>query len=123
MSRGRRLSSIALAVYWLGLFVVTHLPPRNVPRTHVNDKIEHFVAYAILAALVFVVAQRLGGARAFAIAVAVCLMYGAIDEWTQLLVGRSCEVNDWLADAGGAIVGSLVALISCRAFAGATPER
>lgn len=107
-----RLAPIALAIYWLGLFIVTHLPPRRVPTTNVNDKLEHFIAYAILATILFLAINRGGGVRVFATVVGICLIYGAIDEWTQLLVGRSCELNDWLADASGAIVAATI----CAAF-------
>jgi VanZ family protein len=32
-------------------------------------------------------------------------MYAAADELTQLLVGRTASVGDWLADAAGAALG------------------
>jgi VanZ family protein len=64
--------------------------------------------------------------RPFAITLAICLIYAALDEWTQPFIGRTCELLDWLADAGGAIVGSLIGLAIARRFslfAGARIER
>lgn len=110
----RRFIWIALAIYWLALFIATHLPPRHVPPVPVNDKIEHFVGFAILAIVLSLAMSRASTPRTLAIILAICLIYGAIDEWTQPLIGRTCELNDWLADAGGAIVGSLIGLTIAR---------
>jgi VanZ family protein len=38
------------------------------------------------------------------------LVYGLIDEITQPLTGRSCDIYDWLADLAGA--GMAVGLLS-----------
>jgi VanZ family protein len=99
------------AIYWLGLFTVTHLPPTRMPRTRVWDKLEHFVAYAILAGLLFVAIGR----RRVWLVLAICLVYGAFDELTQLLpfVRRQCSLVDWIADALGAIF----ALAACNLIA------
>ena len=112
----RRLIWIALAVYWLGLFVATHLPPRHVPPIPVNDKIEHVGGFTILAMLLSILIDRRSATRAFLIVVGICLIYGALDEWTQPFVGRSCDLRDWLADSCGAIVGSLFGLLITRRF-------
>ncbi|MBC8106620.1 MAG: VanZ family protein [Anaerolineae bacterium] len=117
------------------------MPPRHVPPVPVNDKIEHFAGFAILAILLTIAingrtsyspARIRGGVargepsrtgrgaremlRPFAIALAICLIYGALDEWTQPFVGRTCDLHDWLADAGGAMVGSLIGLTIVRRF-------
>ena len=100
---------LALAGYWIALFIATHLPPGNVPTTGINDKVQHFGAYAILATLLTVVSKR-HDYRGFFMIVGICLTYGALDEWTQTFVGRDCELLDWLADGAGAIAGTLFAL-------------
>jgi VanZ family protein len=98
-----------------------------VPPVPVNDKVEHFGGFAILAMLVsisFSPPRSRGGVgggayksvRSVAIALAICLAYAALDEWTQPFVGRTCDLRDWLADASGAIVGSLIALTLARRF-------
>lgn len=128
MSSARRypIIWIALAIYWLGLFIATHLPPRHIPPVPVSDKIEHFTGFAILAILLSIAIGRRVQPRAFAVVLAICLIYAALDEWTQPFVGRTCDLKDWLADGGGAIVGSLIGLIIIRrfpAFAAAPVER
>jgi VanZ family protein len=100
---------VLLAVCWIGLLVATHLPPSAVPKTGINDKVEHFGAYAVLSSLL-VFAMRRRGIKGFLWAVAICLVYAALDEWTLIFVGRDCELLDWVADGAGAIAGTLFAL-------------
>jgi VanZ family protein len=53
------------------------------------------------------VAPRLSGW----LVIGICLLYGAIDELTQPLVGRFCSFDDWLADASGAIAVVAAAMV------------
>jgi VanZ family protein len=46
-----------------------------------------------------------GGRPPGVLVLGILLAYGAADEWTQLLVNRSCELADWYADAAGAAAG------------------
>jgi VanZ family protein len=94
-----------LAAYWIVLFVLTHTPPPEMPKTHFNDKLAHFLAYALLGTLLhlsFWPGKR-SALRALIITVSIALAYGAVDEWTQPLVGRDCDLIDWLSDAAGVI--------------------
>ena len=73
----------------------------------INDKLEHFTAYAILAAL-----PNLQGFRCRRIGAAMVFLFllGAALEIGQLFsLGRSCDWHDLLADAGGILAG--VALV------------
>jgi VanZ family protein len=101
---------IILWAYWLLIFILTHTPAPDLPRVPVNDKLEHFLAYGMLGGLLYLAAwsrwpswRRLGW-----VVWAVGLSYGAIDEWLQLLVGRDCELNDWLADAAAVTIAVVV---------------
>jgi VanZ family protein len=104
-----RVWQIALLAYWLALFVATHVPV-NVPvlPSGQGDKLVHFAAYTVLAGLGATTWQLAAGqltARhlmALWIAIAV---YGALDEWTQIPVGRDCNFWDWTADLLGAATG------------------
>ena len=93
-------------------FVLTHTPPSDQPSPvwWLNDKILHTIGYTILGFLtVWVIGQaRVGDRwRTSALSLAGLLVYAAFDEMTQPLVGRTCEFSDWLADAGGAAIGTL----------------
>ncbi len=102
--------------YWLFLFTMTHLPPSKVPEIGVNDKLEHFGAYGLLAGGLFL---SIWGTsphtqKATWLTYLICLAYGAFDEITQAIpfIGRSCELNDWFADAiGAAIAVTILTLI------------
>lgn len=74
------------------------------------DKIAHFTAYGVLAALSLratVTPRRV----ATVLTVLVCVsVLGAVDEWHQSFIpGRSMSIADWIADTVGATVGLLAA--------------
>jgi VanZ family protein len=102
-----RIWQLILAGYWLALFVATHLP-NDMPilPSGRSDKLVHFAAYAILAVLLATTWQLTAGhltARHLVVLWIAIVLYGAIDEWTQIPVGRDCNLWDWTADAVGAL--------------------
>lgn len=106
--RWERFYRRALPAYWIFLFVATHFPklrlPEAVPR---SDKLAHFAAYALLALLFwkfFEANQRPLSPRFCWNALAVILVYAAVDEALQPLVGRSADVWDWICDVTGAAI-------------------
>jgi VanZ family protein len=116
----KRLTVIVVG-YWLALFLGTHVP--RIPtalQMPGGDKWQHTVAYAGLACLL--AARRSFGKPLtwrLALGVAgVVIVYGAIDELTQIPVGRDAEFKDWLADSLGTLIGlglfTLVRFFSAR---------
>jgi VanZ family protein len=103
------------ALYWIGIFTLTHLPPSNLPKTNVSDKLAHFSVYCMLGVLLGLVLWNLRFCirRSALLVIVIGLAYGAFDELTQALVGRTCSMYDWYADAGG-IACAAVALITLR---------
>lgn len=105
---------LALTLYWLLLFVGTHLPPKQVQGTHVSDKLLHFLAYAGLAfltALSFADLTTRSVLRWLIIGVLLAL-YAALDEFTQIYVGRSAEWADWVADVAGIVAGLVMCAVA-----------
>lgn len=107
-------------LYWITAFILTHIPPSEVPKTRVGDKYLHFFAYFVLCSLLYLClwsARRSPGVSA-GIVFAIGCIYGAFDELTQPLVGRSNSLRDWFANLTGAIAAialfSLVRLIIPR---------
>jgi VanZ family protein len=100
-----------LVVAVMSLLPGNSLPMRALDRLHVNDKLEHCLAYTVLAFLPaihehrrFIIAAALG-----AVALGIALEYG------QLLTGwRDFEYGDMVADAVGVCVG-LAAAVPLRA--------
>jgi VanZ family protein len=105
LSRGARICWVFTIVYWCGLFALTHIPAPRLPVVPITDKSAHFISYGTLATALFLSIRFSSNKTAPRIAIIVLtilLAYGAIDEWTQLLVNRSCEMADWHADVSGA---------------------
>jgi VanZ family protein len=106
------LSKFALGLFWLALFIGTHVPPStDLLPMPTNDKLAHLAAYLLLALLLATVWQLAGGilnGRHLVFAWLAILAYGAFDEVTQIPIGRDCNLGDWTADACGAAVGLLL---------------
>ena len=118
----RRLTIFAafvLLVYWLALFVATHVPELPARSTlPYGDKIAHAVAYAILAWLAAMV-LRIMHWPLLRIGINVlisCAVYGAVDEWLQQFAGRRSDVLAWTADIVGAVMGLIIFLLSHAAI-------
>lgn len=98
-----------LAAYWIGLFVLTHLPGYPMPyHPTLTDKVGHGGGFALLSLLLAYVVWRVTRRFTYSGLVAigaVLALYGACDELTQPYVGRSCDFFDWLADVGGIVLG------------------
>lgn len=114
----RRWYLQCLPAYWVFLFLATHFPKlelRGAPPS--SDKVLHFVAFGGLAFLFwrFLEAQ---GTRMTPSAVAfssvVLVIYAAIDEYLQQFVGRSTDLEDFLADVGGIAI--VLAVMCALAF-------
>ena len=104
------------ACYWALLCVATHLPPRYVPRLGIDDKVEHFVAYGMLAGLLGLTLWATFPRRPWLVWVVLLggMAYGAIDEQTQPYFGRTCDLDDWIADVVGTTAGLLPVLLLQR---------
>jgi VanZ family protein len=102
---------LPLILYWLLILTLTSLPGVDVPNIHLNDKIEHLLAYGGLG---FLLNLSLRIQNKFTIvkkypawfSVLIVSAYGALDELHQLFIpGRSCDILDWTADTVGVIIG------------------
>jgi len=98
-------------------FVVTHMPPPPVPAPPlINDKLLHFIGFTALGMVgiwrLIGPPRPVGATTALATLLGLA-MYAAIDERTQPLFRRSCELGDWVADVIGAAVGIGIVL-ACR---------
>lgn len=112
------LIRIALASYWVGLFVSTHLPPGTAPDlpSNVSDKHVHAAAYAVLACLLAAARkgrQYLTWATAGRL-LSILVAYAVFEELTQIPVGRDAQWGDLAADLLGAVVGLAVFHAICK---------
>lgn len=105
-----RARTLAVA-YFIILFIATHVPTVGSGGPSFSDKWAHFSAYLLLCALVLagweLTIGKLQPRHYFAVWLA-GVVYGAFDEWTQIPVGRTCDMSDWGADVLGVTLGIIV---------------
>jgi VanZ family protein len=109
-----RIAIVLLAIYWVTIFVATHIPVRSMPKIDNFDKYMHTAAYAVLA---FLMVLALSNPRStwvpYVVTAIVAALYGVFDEFSQGFVGRSSDIVDWYFDCLGIVVG-LVAFAIAR---------
>jgi len=112
-------------IVWMTLiFVVSSIPRlsgENFGMPLGSDKIAHFMEYAVLAFLFY------RGARGerWRIAIPACLIVivagltiASVDEYHQRFVpGRDSNIIDWVTDAAGIVIGTLIAMRRYRCAA------
>ena len=82
------------------------LPMLELARLHINDKIQHLMAYAVLAFL-----PAIHEKRKFLLTAALAMvMMGVFLEFGQFAVGRDFEIGDMAADAVGGLTGAALGL-------------
>lgn len=118
--RMRRLM-LALSVLALaGAFSVSHIPSDVMHDIKTpSDTSLHMSGFAILAGL-FLLMLAAFNVRAMwrsLVVLAVMALYAALDERTQPLVNRVCDVRDWYADMAGSTIAVIVLGLLLRIFA------
>jgi VanZ family protein len=114
----RTISGPLLVLYWIALFIGTHMPMPQLPQLPENsDKVMHFVAYAGLSFLFLLwkslkkpLEKPLALSDILAITGIVAL-YANIDELLQIPVNRFCDPYDVLADWTGMFIGIVLYFI------------
>lgn len=84
------------------ILVASHLPKGILPSFGIHYRVQHAVAYGLLAALCLAATRGRGGLVGALLAVAAVAVVGALDEATQPVFGRQGNLLDWLTDLGGA---------------------
>jgi len=110
----------ALAVYWTALATATHLPRAPELPLEQGDKFLHVAAFAVLTLLAATCwsAWRPPMRLRHLIALAAILMvYAAVDELTQIPVGRKAELADWWMDTLGIVLGAAIFFVFHRRWA------
>lgn len=112
---------IPLALYWIVIFVLTSLPGESFPSVGISDKLQHLLAYCVLAVLLNLTIQiqnKFALLKKYPALFTFIFIFGyaVIDEVHQLFIpGRSGELGDVIADLTGGVIGLiLVKLIVLR---------
>ena len=123
---------ILTLAFWALAFTMTHIPSSSVPDVNLGDKSAHFITYGTLSGLLFATlwVRNPRSWNAVWVVPLALMAYGAVDEWLQIPVGRSCELADWVADTLGAVAvaGAMAAVrgvwaLGRNSAAGGAPAR
>ncbi len=106
MKRLQRAAWLVTGCYAAFHFVMTHLPPGNMPAVRVSDKTLHFLSYGLLTGCFYLAvwARGVHPRRTALIVMSGVAGFAGLDEVLQGPVGRSPEIADWVADVGAACV-------------------
>lgn len=111
---GIRLAIFVLALYWIAIFAGTHLPAAIDFSPRVSDKLKHFGAFFLLASLLCYSTNSKRWLVRFGSIALICMVYGAIDEWSQQFVpGRFADPKDFLSDCAGVLTAVLL-YVACK---------
>lgn len=108
---GRTIYAVAFVGAYIAVVVASLIPTRSLPQVTLSDKVEHFIAYALLAAL---------GAKAFPgrpwlLAGALAANGVGVEFLQQAMgLGRQGEVLDALANTLGIAAGLGVSWLMAR---------
>jgi len=101
------LKRLIIAVVFTAVVVLlTHLPQEVMPtrlQTSHLDKLAHALAYGVVTFLFTLSLKIAPSWLSVSILFFAILAIGAIDEITQLFVGRTASLVDWLADSIGVL--------------------
>jgi len=100
-------------LWGLLIFLLTSIPNPPDPATLPvwSDKVIHVVLYGVFGALLARGTLRTTRTRlkAFAAAMFIVALVGAVDEWHQQFVpGRLADIEDWFADVSGGLAGAVL---------------
>lgn len=106
----KQLDFLALALYCGFIYWLSDQSKLPVPNLFENeDKLQHFLAYFVMAVFAWRAFAHLPLRRKFVIlaSFSFCSLYGISDEWHQsFVIGRNSSALDWLADSLGGLIGS-----------------
>lgn len=94
---------------------LTHIPGQNIPRALQDvapDKVEHIVAYALIAGSFLLSLKRPVRPPLLLIGLMTLAGIAALDEMTQPLVGRACDLWDFASDLVGMAIPCMVSGIA-----------
>ncbi|HEV2293721.1 MAG TPA: VanZ family protein [Tepidisphaeraceae bacterium] len=104
--RLRRAAWTITALYAGFHFVMTHLPPGNVPALRTSDKTLHFLSYGFLSGCLYLTLWVSGISirRAGLLVLFSSATFAVFDEILQAPIGRDPELMDWVVDVAAAVV-------------------
>ncbi len=107
-------TAVAAVLATIIVFVLTHIPGSMIPDyARYNDKLMHFVAYALLSLLygVTVAVKGRKGLLWMLLVTIFLVIFAAVDEYTQQFFGRTTDIEDYYADLRGIATGMGISFV------------
>lgn len=105
---------VPLGLYWVLLLVLTSLPAENLPDVSFSDKVEHLLAFCVLAVLLKLTLLLQNKnvnvkKRSSLFTIVIVGIYAGLDEIHQIFIpSRTGDIVDWIADISGALIAVLL---------------
>ena len=104
-----KLFLASLIFVFIGIAILSLLPPKSIEKIGEHDKINHFIAYAILSLNVGLVVKKL---KTYLLCLPLLIGYGILLEYCQGFVpGRQPSLLDALANSIGVSIGFILYLL------------
>lgn len=104
-----KLFVASLIFVFIGIAILSLLPPKSIEKIGEHDKINHFIAYAVLSLNVGLVVKKL---KTYLLCLPLLIGYGILLEYCQGFVpGRQPSLLDALANSIGVSIGFILYLL------------
>lgn len=113
MFRGRRFIFLSALVVFVAITVLSLMPPRTNLTIPTNDKVGHFIAYAVFSLNILLLGKNI---MQYTVSTLLIVAYGILIEFLQSFVGRETSFYDFLANSAGVSIGIVLFLLFRKAI-------
>jgi VanZ family protein len=113
MFKGRKLVFASAILVFFAITVLSLMPPRTNLSMPTNDKVGHFLAYAVFSLNVLLLGKNF---TQYALSMLLIVAYGVLIEFLQSFVGRETSFYDFLANSAGVSIGIVLFLLFRKAI-------
>ena len=113
MFRGRRFIFLSALIVFLAITALSLMPPRTNLTIPTNDKVGHFIAYAVFSLNILLLGKNI---MQYTVSTLLIVAYGILIEFLQSFVGRETSFYDFLANSAGVSIGIVLFLLFRKAI-------
>ena len=113
MFRGRRFIFLSALVVFVAITALSLMPPRTNLTIPTNDKVGHFIAYAVFSLNILLLGKNI---MQYTVSTLLIVTYGILIEFLQSFVGRETSFYDFLANSAGVSIGIVLFLFFRKAI-------
>jgi VanZ family protein len=113
MFRGRRFIFLSALIVFVAITALSLMPPRTNLTIPTNDKVGHFIAYAVFSLNILLLGKNI---MQYTVSTLLIVTYGILIEFLQSFVGRETSFYDFLANSAGVSIGIVLFLLFRKAI-------